>query len=396
VGRDAALADRGVARGSYSVQVDPSPADLLLASPLGRQLLASHVGWGPGGSLQDALFELLGLGSVPGHSVLTAAGARTRRWQDVPADLAEKVIGAAVAWRSWREQLADIGESDLLADVADVSSLFGFRRGDEEVWGLTALAARELRPIAEALVASPGARRWWEPTDLAGQRFVQWDGQPRLTGQALEQAVGECMAAERTENAEGLRRRRPGERQGVRIGAYWWSPPGFAPQTWTTTAVEGLPAAGLCEFFDTYLPPQDVTGAVVWALQIDPRARVLEITGTADWQDLVARFPRDVTGTHDGEWRYWGGVEGPWRLPDWEQVMDHYDGVHVSTGASIASCGVALPAAGGYTMLAAWTPGATLWLRDMTTATSRVGRWNGGPQSGPWANPPREWAPDGD
>lgn len=67
----------------------------------------------------------------------------------------------------------------------------------------------------------------------------------------------------------------------------------------------------------------------------------------ADWQDLVARFPRDVTGTHDGQWRYWGGVPGPWRLPDWEQVMGHYDGVHVSIGAAVASCGVALSAAGG-------------------------------------------------
>jgi hypothetical protein len=74
--------------------------------------------------------------------------------------------------------------------------------------------------------------------------------------------------------------------------------------------------------------------------------------------------------------------------------MDHYDGVRVSTGAAVASCGVALSAAGGYTMLAAWTPDATLWLRDMATATSRVGRWKGGPQSGRWGNPPREWAPD--
>lgn len=69
--------------------------------------------------------------------------------------------------------------------------------GDEELWGLTALAAGELRPVAEALVDSPGVRRWWEPVDLAGQRFVEWDGQPCLTGPALEHAVRECMAAGR-------------------------------------------------------------------------------------------------------------------------------------------------------------------------------------------------------
>jgi hypothetical protein len=198
--------------------VNTSPADLLLASPLGRQLLASYVGWRPGGSLADALFERLGLAPIPGRSALTRAGARTRRWQDVPAGLAGNVIGAAVAWRSWRERLANIGESDLLADLADVSSLFGFSGGDEELWGLTALAARELRPVAEALVDSPGASRWWKLADLASQRFVEWDGQPRLTGPAMVQAVREFMSAERAENAEGLRKRRPRERAGVRIG----------------------------------------------------------------------------------------------------------------------------------------------------------------------------------
>lgn len=136
---------------SYSVPVVTSPTDLLLASPLGRQLLAGYVGWGPGGSLGDALFERLGLGPVPGRGVLTAAGAQARRWQDVPAGLAGQLIGAAVGWRSWREQLAGIGESELLADLAGVSSSFGFMGGDEELWGLTAQATGELRPVAEAL-----------------------------------------------------------------------------------------------------------------------------------------------------------------------------------------------------------------------------------------------------
>ncbi len=375
--------------------MDSSAADLLLASPLGRQLLAGYVGWGPGLSLGDALFDRLSLGPVPGRSALTAAGARTRRWQDVPPALAGKVIGAAVEWRSWRERLADIGEAELLAELAGVTFTFGFCGGDEEIWGLTALAAEQLRPVAEALVSSPGARCWWEPADLADQRFVEWDGQPRLAGPALEQAVRDCMVQDRAENAQGLRRGRPKERPGVRIGAYWWSPPGFAPQAWTTTAAAGLPALGLCEFFDTYLP-RDAGGATVWQVPIDPRARVLEITAPADWQELVARFPRDVTGTHDGEWRYWGGVPGPWRLPDWEQVMDYYDGVHVSVGAAVAACGVALPADGAYTMLTAWVPGATLWLRDIASGYRRLGRWNAGPQSGPWDDIPPEWTPEED
>jgi hypothetical protein len=260
------------------------------------------------------------------------------------------VIGRAVAWRSWREELAGIGEAELLADVAGLAVRFGFTGEDERIWGLTAMAADELRPVAEALLSAPGARGWWDPADLAGQRYVEWDGLPRLTGPAAERAVRDCVTTERADNAEGLRRPRPAERPGVTIGALWWSAPAVAPQAWTTPAAGGLPAAGLCEFFDTFLPPGEADGADVWQVQIDPQAQVLEIACPADWQDLVTQFPRDVTGTHDGEWRDWGGVRGPWRLPAWEQVVDHYDGVHVTVGAAVAACGVALPAGHGYTM----------------------------------------------
>jgi hypothetical protein len=92
--------------------------------------------------------------------------------------------------------------------------------------------------------------------------------------------------------------------------------------------------------------PLAETGVTVWSLQAAPHANVLEITEPTGWQALVGRFPRDVTGTHDGEWRYWGGVPGPWRLPDWELVMEHYDGVHVTIGGYLASCGLALPVGG--------------------------------------------------
>ncbi len=126
---------------------------------------------------------------------------------------------------------------------------------------------------------------------------------------------------------------------------------------------------------------------------MEPGARVLEITGPAAWQALVARFPRDVTGTHDGEWRYWGGVPGPWRLPDWELVMEHYDGVHVTVGGFVDSCGLALPVGDGYTMLAGWIPGATLWLRDMAAVSRPLGRWHGHPQYVDWDEVRDHWTP---
>jgi hypothetical protein len=200
------------------------------------------------------------------------------------------------------------------------------------------------------------------------------------------------MRDERAENEEGLRHGRPPERPGTQIGANWWSAPDFASLTWTTSPAGDIPAAAFGHFIDTLWPFEEI-GVTVWSLEVAPDARVLEITEPAGWQRLVDRFPRDVTGTHDGEWRYWGGVPGPWRLPDWELVMEHYDGVHVTVGGYLAACGLALPVNDGYTMLTGWIPGATLWLRDVTVASRPLGRWQGDPQQVTWDEVRDHWTP---
>jgi hypothetical protein len=309
----------------------------------------------------------------------------------VAPDEVRAVLSAAVRAGEWREHVAR-DELGLLGDLASTTSSFGFSPDDEAVWGLTALAGPELHPVAEALLSAPGAASWREPALLADQRFLHWDGYPRPAGPAVEQAVRDGMRAELEANEELLPQGRSPVRPGTRVGARWWSAPDFAEFTWTTSAVGDIPAAAFGHFIDTLWPFQE-TGATVWSLQIAPGARVLEINGPAAWQALVTRFPRDVTGTHDGEWRYWGGVPGPWRLPDWEQVMDHYDGVHVTVGGYLASCGLALPVEDGYTMLAGWIPGATLWLRDMTAASRPLGRWHGHPQNVDWDEVRDHWTP---
>ena len=380
---------------------------MLLDSPLGRQFLVGYLDIGES-PFESGLFEQLGLGSVSGSSVQLTAGRvwprrlrrprrslRSRSWRDVSAAEVRALIGAAVAREQWRE-LAGMGELELLADLATFTYRFGFGGGDEVVWALTALAKEELRPIADALVLAPATRRWWEPAGLADQRFVEWDGPdwPRLSGASIEQAVHAAAQESRERNAEGLRSGRPREREGTSIGACWWSAPEFADRSWTTSAFGDAPSVALFGFINSFAPVQD-TGATVWSLRMDAQARVLEITGPADWQRLVSEFPQDVTGTHDGEWRDWG-VPGPWRLPDWEQVMERYDGVHVTIGGYVASCGLALPADGGYTMLAGWIPGATAWFRDCTTGATRLGRWQGSPGgSRGWDDLRDEWTPDG-
>jgi hypothetical protein len=138
--------------------------DLLSGSPRGRQFLAGYLGSGHG----HALFERLGPGQVPGPAPLTAGGIRPRalrrhrRRQDVAPHQARAVISAAEAREEWRG-LLDLDEAGPLADLAGGTLCFGFSGDGEAMWALTALAAQELRPVADALVSSPAARRWWQP-----------------------------------------------------------------------------------------------------------------------------------------------------------------------------------------------------------------------------------------
>ncbi|MDA8070720.1 MAG: hypothetical protein M0Z82_03775 [Actinomycetota bacterium] len=319
--------------------------DQLLASPLGRQF-ALH--------LVDPMAEL----TLDGLS----------------RDEAKRAVSSAVlAWVSLPE-----GPDALLAALARDTFDFGFSGEDEGLWPLSQAAREELRPVADALVAAAGPLGWWEPVDRADQRLLVWDDLPEIGEGGIDGLVHETVARERAMSEEGLRRPRPRPRPGVRIGATWWSAPGFAPLTWTTRAVPPLPTTALLGFIDTH-QPFEATGARIFSLAIDPSARVYEITEPEDWRRLVQRFPEDATGTHDGEWRDWGGVTGPWLLPNWEGVMAHYDAVHVTVGGYVASCGLALPVGDAYTMLAGWIPDATLWLHDVAVARRFLGRWRGQP-----------------
>ena len=340
-------------------------ADLLLGSPRGRLLVAGCLGY----ALSDALHEQ----------------------RDVQPPQVRAIVGTAVARGEWH-RLLDLDEFGLLAAVAGTHPDFGRRVvADEGMLALLILAQEELRPVADALVSAPAARRWWDPVARADQRFLEWADWPRLTGPAVQWAVRDSMTAARAENARGLAL---AQRHAAPARDCWWSVPEFAPQSMTTGGFGAVSPIALARFEDLHTPLEE-TGATVWSLQITPQAQVREIAGPADWQAMVSAFPVDVTGTHAGEWRASSCLPGPWRLPDWEQVMQHYDGVHLTIGGYLACGGTVPPAGGGYTMLAGWVPDATLWLRDVATGQRRLGRWYGDPQgAGTWDDLADAFIPD--
>ncbi len=290
----------------YQPPTAQARADLLLGSPRGRLLLADCLGH----AFSDAL----------------------HKQRDVAPPEITAIVGAAVARGEWRG-LLDLDEFGLLAAVAGAHPDFGGGAvADEGMLARLILAQEELRPVADALVATPAARRWWDPVARADQRFLEWADWPRLTGPAVQWAVRDSMTAARAENARGLLL---AQRRAAPARGCWWSVPEFAVQSMTTGGFGAVSPIALARFEDLYTPLEE-TGATVWSLRIAPQAQVMEIAGPADWQALVTAFPADVTGTHDGEWRASSGLAGPWRLPDWEQVMGHYDGVHLTIGGYLA------------------------------------------------------------
>ena len=242
-----------------------------------------------------------------------------------------------------------------------------------------AAAAGALAPVAQALVAAPGAQWWWDAVDRRHQRWVGSVGTSPPRGAAVAEAVRRSTAAEDQEEEEEKSRTaqrrfwRPG-RHGERSVSWWSAPLGGTVFT-TTGPVEVLPAVelGLAE---------DNAGEElmeVWAVGIDEGARVREIRGASDWAALAAEFPRDVTASRHYDWSRWTGQPGPWVLPDWAAAARDWDGVHLSIGGYLAAAGVARAAGNAATLLAGWQPDWTLWLNDAFTTVEHVASWRGTP-----------------
>lgn len=374
---------RPVSCKDQAVLSSPEPGDervdLLLASPLGREWLFGFLG-----VRHTDVRDRLGLGDPQGMARMTSPGSEPPprpklsydEWERIDDAVVVQVFDDLVRTSDWQTTIAELDVAQALMSLAWDTTSFGFDPESEAFWGLSSGAREALRPVAEAAVRSPALGRWWDPIAREDQRLLLWHDESR---QPLEEWVHISMTQEREENEQRSRCRPRSERPGVRIGAEWWSAPNFAQNTWTTGAFGEIPAIALGHFIDTYTPFEE-SEATVWSLEVRPEARVYEVQRPGDWRSLVERYLWDVTATHDGEWRYWGGVDGPWFLPDWELVMQDYDGVHVSIGGYLASCGLATPVPGGYTMLSGWIPDATVWLRDVDRSRRQVGTWRGNPQ----------------
>jgi hypothetical protein len=298
-------------------------------------------------------------------------------WMKPGDNDAAAIIGAAVA-SAVRASAGQPWFTDPLALLLSVA-----RAAEQWEPPLPGGQAGLLRPLAEAVASAPAASWWWEPTDLRHQRWVGCDHHMTLARggdveRAVEVAEEDAVAEEQAmarDRALAARRGRRGS-AGVAVSGTWWSGP-LGGTVWTSRGNIGdLPAVGLACAED----PLGEEEFEVWAVGIDPAARVYEVHEPGDWAWLAATHPRDVTASRSNDWSRWTGREGRWILPDWRSVAARWDGVHVSVAGYLSTARMAVDGEGGAaSLLAGWDADQTLWLRDVFTDARQLTTWHGTP-----------------
>ncbi|QGU08655.1 hypothetical protein COCCU_13825 [Corynebacterium occultum] len=176
-------------------------------------------------------------------------------------------------------------------------------------------------------------------------------------------------------------------REEAQTESLWWSTPPWPVISTARELVDGTP--GGLRFVE------DGRGwetAQVQAATISPGARVFTINGPGAWAQLCRRFPLDVTPGKGQDWRLATGYPHGWVIPDFVQVAQHYDALHLSMRGYFATAGRVIPVdeeqAG---LLAGWSPGQTFWFTDAVALGKPVTWRNHGHDFSEY-----DWRPDAD
>lgn len=222
---------------------------------------------------------------------------------------------------------------------------------DGEVFLSAAPLRRGLRRLARHVASSEVTAGWSEQFRPDRQASVSWrdpDGQAPSVAEALQTWREEAQT-------RGL----------------WGSGPPWPVIATTRELVDGTP--GCLRFVEDGLGWE--TGQVRQA-RISAEARVFTITGPGDWAQLCRRFPLDVTAGKGQDWRLATGYPHGWMTPDFVQVAQRYDALHLSMRGYFATAGRVVPVAERHAgMLAGWDPGQTFWFTDAVDLSQDPVTW---------------------
>ena len=224
--------------------------------------------------------------------------------------------------------------------------------GDDVLAGLPAVV-EALGPIAEQVIAAPGAQWWWQPLQVE-QWAIEWRSfdDPAPLPKNPNEALAKWARQERAEEVRAAWER-PSDPSANWSGT-WWSIPHGLVQT-----VGRLPA-GLSLVEDS-LGWEEAT-----AIAVRGSGRTLEVQTAEDWMALCRRFPLEVTASRRHDWFRTTARSGRWVIPDWEKAASEWDAAHLSVAAYLNAAGRALDLGDGTaTVLAGWNLGSTIWLNDV-------------------------------
>ncbi|WP_072803550.1 hypothetical protein [Rhodococcoides yunnanense] len=294
-----------------------------------------------------------------------------------PEDVLEVIEGIDV------RSVADLSELDLLGALSFAVDWARYWQPPDEEDEMFARAdvVAALRPVARAVLASANTRWWSDPLDFVHQHFVvhpySSDGWPDSTARLLSAPVGldqwRTHALEMEAQFRGYRE----ERRDRRIGGEWWSIPSPSGALATSRSRPNLGSVEL-------LLEEDSSGcgvARVWPVRVLDTPRVYEITGPADWANLVDSYPLAVPESRRSVWFDTTGEYRDWFIPDWSAVARDHDAVHLSLIGYLTTPGIAIPLSSnaGATVLAGWDPDATWWLSKVfTTIDDEYATWRRG------------------
>lgn len=237
-----------------------------------------------------------------------------------------------------------------------------------------------LVPVAAAISAAPGTAWWASDVDMTNR----WVTTPVREGRVVPNSSPGPMTRVLDEwsvnhDRENVDLKRPKDRASRTISGSWWSTPhtyGEAQGDWarppsSTRRIGDLGAVSLMLVEDSFGDGE----ALLQRLTMSPHPRVFEIHSIEDWAALVARYPRDARWARRGAW--WGstGLDEKWFIPDYREVAQDFDGIHVSVQGYLAVAGEVVEVPGGATVLAGWSPDETFWLTDEIVIDGDTEEW---------------------
>lgn len=343
-------------------------ADLLLEGPRGRRLcleLAKEVCPDVRTAASGLAYEL-----DPGKGSSTVL--LTDGHPDASAPASPKEFAAAIASLD-PGALNDVLMQSALQQAVASARYWQEPEGEDVLAGHPAVVAA-LYPVAEQVMDSSTGRHWCQPRRIE-QWAIDWRSgeDPPPLPKDPQRTLAEWGQGERAEEARAAKDRP--DAPGAPWSGTWWSIPQGLLQT-----VGQIPA-GL-DLVEDSLGWEDATTVPVRGV-----GRTYQIHTGDNWIDLCRAFPLDVTASRRHDWYRATGRAGRWVIPDWGQVAQEWDAVHLTVFAYLN--GATRPLwidSGRASVIAGWNPDTTIWLTDVAREWEGPRHtWHRAPQDGCWS-----------